>query len=104
MPTRTDLVVAEALAPLDRPAEEGDLRAQARAEDGADVPVGDVHQLAVDETPSPRMYVSADQIFRVKTNLVVRTQADPRGHDQANRGRGARRRSTADDHLGVHAR
>jgi len=39
--------------------------------------VGDVHQGAVDETPAPRIYASAYQIFRVKTNLVVRTQADP---------------------------
>jgi predicted permease len=39
--------------------------------------VGDVHQLAVDETPSPRMYISVYQVFRVRTNLVVRTQADP---------------------------
>ena len=39
--------------------------------------VGDVHQGAVDETPAPRIYASVYQIFRVKTNLVVRTQADP---------------------------
>jgi predicted permease len=39
--------------------------------------VGDVHQGAVDETPAPRIYGSVYQIFRVKTNLVVRTQADP---------------------------
>ncbi|HSQ29510.1 MAG TPA: ABC transporter permease [Gemmatimonadaceae bacterium] len=39
--------------------------------------VGDVHQTAVDESPGPRIYASAYQIFRVKTNLVVRTQADP---------------------------
>ena len=39
--------------------------------------VGDVHQHAVDETPEPRIYASAYQIFRVKTNLVVRTQGDP---------------------------
>jgi predicted permease len=39
--------------------------------------VGDVHQGAVDETPAPRIYVSAYQIFRVKVNLVVRTQGDP---------------------------
>jgi predicted permease len=39
--------------------------------------VGDVHQGAVDETPAPRIYASVYQIFRVKTNIVVRTQADP---------------------------
>ncbi len=39
--------------------------------------VGDVHQTSVDESPGPRIYASAYQIFRVKTNLVVRTQADP---------------------------
>jgi len=39
--------------------------------------VGDVHQSAVDETPVPRIYASAYQIFRVKVNLVVRTQGDP---------------------------
>ncbi|MFI5228219.1 MAG: ABC transporter permease [Gemmatimonadales bacterium] len=39
--------------------------------------VGDVHQSAVDETPEPRIYASVYQIFRVKTNLVVRTQGDP---------------------------
>ena len=39
--------------------------------------VGDVHQRSVDETPTPRLYVSAYQIFRVRTNLVVRTQDDP---------------------------
>jgi putative ABC transport system permease protein len=39
--------------------------------------VGDVHQGAVDETPAPRIYASVYQIFRVKTNLVVRTRADP---------------------------
>lgn len=40
--------------------------------------VGDVHQSSVDETPTPRVYVSVYQIFRVRTNLVVRTQGDPR--------------------------
>jgi predicted permease len=40
--------------------------------------VGDVHQGAVDETPAPRIYASAYQIFRVKVNLVVRTQGDPK--------------------------
>jgi predicted permease len=39
--------------------------------------VGDVHQGAVDETPEPRIYASAYQIFRVKVNLVARTQGDP---------------------------
>ena len=39
--------------------------------------VGDVHQGAVDETPAPRIYASVYQIFRVKTNLVVRTRAEP---------------------------
>jgi predicted permease len=39
--------------------------------------VGDVRQGSVDETPTPRIYASAYQIFRVKTNLVVRTQGDP---------------------------
>lgn len=39
--------------------------------------VGDVRQTSVDETPTPRVYVSAYQIFRVRTNLVVRTQGDP---------------------------
>ena len=39
--------------------------------------VGDVHQNAVDETPAPRIYASVYQIFRVKTNLVVRTKGDP---------------------------
>jgi predicted permease len=38
--------------------------------------VGDVRQGAVDEIPTPRIYVSAYQIFRVRTNLVVRTQGD----------------------------
>jgi predicted permease len=38
---------------------------------------GDVHQNAVDETPVPRIYASVYQIFRVRTNLVVRTQGDP---------------------------
>jgi len=38
---------------------------------------GDVHQSAVDESPSPRIYASVYQIFRVKTNLVVRTRDDP---------------------------
>jgi predicted permease len=40
--------------------------------------VGDVHQGAVDETPTPRIYASVYQIFRVRTNLVVRTQGDPK--------------------------
>jgi predicted permease len=40
--------------------------------------VGDVHQSAVDETPEPRMYVSVLQVPRVKTNLVVRTNEEPR--------------------------
>jgi predicted permease len=39
--------------------------------------VGDVRQGAVDETPVPRIYASAYQIFRVKVNLVARTQGDP---------------------------
>jgi predicted permease len=39
--------------------------------------VGDVKQGAVDESPAPRVYASVYQIFRVKTNLVVRTQGDP---------------------------
>jgi predicted permease len=39
--------------------------------------VGDVRQGSVDETPVPRIYASAYQIFRVKVNLVVRTQSDP---------------------------
>jgi predicted permease len=39
--------------------------------------VGDVHQGSVDETPAPRIYASVYQIFRVKVNLVVRTQGDP---------------------------
>jgi len=39
--------------------------------------VGDVRQGSVDETPTPRIYASAYQIFRVKVNLVVRTQGDP---------------------------
>ena len=39
--------------------------------------VGDVRQRSVDETPKPRVYVSVYQIFRVRTNLVVRTQGDP---------------------------
>jgi predicted permease len=39
--------------------------------------VGDVHQRAVDEEPTPRLYASVYQIFRVRTNLVVRTQGDP---------------------------
>jgi predicted permease len=39
--------------------------------------VGDVRQGSVDETPVPRIYASVYQIFRVKTNLVVRTQGDP---------------------------
>jgi predicted permease len=40
--------------------------------------VGDVRQDAVDEDPTPRVYASVYQIFRVKTNLVVRTQGDPK--------------------------
>jgi predicted permease len=39
--------------------------------------VGDVRQGSVDEAPTPRIYASAYQIFRVKVSLVVRTQADP---------------------------
>ncbi len=39
--------------------------------------VGDVHQGAIDETPTPRIYASVYQIFRVRTNLVVRTNGDP---------------------------
>jgi len=39
--------------------------------------VGDVRQGSVDETPTPRIYASVYQIFRVKVNLVVRTQGDP---------------------------
>jgi predicted permease len=39
--------------------------------------VGDVRQTAVDETPTPRLYASVYQIFRVHTNIVVRTQGDP---------------------------
>jgi predicted permease len=39
--------------------------------------VGDVRQGAVDETPEPRMYMSVLQVFRTKTNLVVRTNEDP---------------------------
>src|SRR6185503_13061737 len=39
--------------------------------------VGDVRQESVDETPTPRIYASVYQVFRVKTNLVVRTQGDP---------------------------
>lgn len=39
--------------------------------------VGDVRQGAVDESPTPRIYVSAYQIFRVRTNLVARTQGEP---------------------------
>jgi predicted permease len=39
--------------------------------------VGDVHQTAIDETPEPRIYASVYQIFRVRMNLVVRTQGDP---------------------------
>ncbi|HXD48234.1 MAG TPA: ABC transporter permease [Gemmatimonadaceae bacterium] len=39
--------------------------------------VGDVHQKSVDEAPVPRIYASVYQIFRVRTNLVVRTQGDP---------------------------
>jgi predicted permease len=39
--------------------------------------VGDVHQGSVDETPDPRIYASAYQSFRVKVNLVARTQDDP---------------------------
>lgn len=39
--------------------------------------VGDVRQTAVDETPTPRIYASVYQVFRVRTGLVVRTQGDP---------------------------
>ncbi len=39
--------------------------------------VGDVRQQAVDETPAPRIYASVYQMFRVKVNLVARTQGDP---------------------------
>ncbi len=39
--------------------------------------VGDARQSAVDETPEPRVYASVLQVFRVKTNLVVRTREDP---------------------------
>ena len=39
--------------------------------------VGDVRQGSVDEAPVPRIYASVYQIFRVKVNLVVRTQGDP---------------------------
>lgn len=39
--------------------------------------VGDVHQRSVDEEPTPKIYASVYQIFRVRTNLVVRTQGDP---------------------------
>jgi predicted permease len=39
--------------------------------------VGDVHQRAVDETPAPRMYLSAYQLFRLRMNIVVRTQGEP---------------------------
>ena len=39
--------------------------------------VGDVRQKSVDEIPEPRIYASVYQIFRVKVNLVVRTQGDP---------------------------
>jgi predicted permease len=39
--------------------------------------VADVHQKAVDEVPSPRMYFSIYQIFRVRVNLVVRSRGDP---------------------------
>jgi predicted permease len=39
--------------------------------------VGDVHQRAVDETPEPRMYLSAYQLFRLRMNIVVRTQGEP---------------------------
>jgi predicted permease len=38
--------------------------------------VGDVRQGSVDETPGPRIYASALQIFRVRVNLVVRTRGD----------------------------
>jgi len=40
--------------------------------------VGDVRQTAVDEAPSPRMYASVLQVFRIKVNLVVRTREEPR--------------------------
>ena len=39
--------------------------------------VGDVRQEAVDETPGPRMYASVYQMFRVKVNVVARTQGEP---------------------------
>lgn len=39
--------------------------------------VGDVRQNAVDEAPTPRMYASVLQTFRVKVNLVVRTREEP---------------------------
>jgi predicted permease len=39
--------------------------------------VGDVRQNAVDEVPSPRIYASVYQIFRVRVNLVVRTREEP---------------------------
>jgi len=39
--------------------------------------VGDVKQGSVDEAPAPRLYASVYKIFRVRTNLVVRTQGDP---------------------------
>ena len=39
--------------------------------------VGDVRQRTLDESPAPRIYASAMQIFRVKVNLVVRTRDDP---------------------------
>lgn len=39
--------------------------------------VGDVHQRSIDETPAPRMYLSVYQVFRVRMNLVIRTQGDP---------------------------
>ena len=36
--------------------------------------VGDVRQTAVDEVPSPRVYVSVYQIPRIRMNLVARTR------------------------------
>ena len=39
--------------------------------------VGDVRQTAVDEAPTPHIYGSVLQVFRVKVNLVVRTREEP---------------------------
>jgi predicted permease len=39
--------------------------------------VGDVRQRTLDEAPTPRIYASAMQVFRVKVNLVARTREDP---------------------------